>query len=78
MDVRSLAGTTARITGAGSGPSRAAAPARAPRGADLAPCDLDAVGSSRQRSGQSQQRRSGLRSTSPSLTPSDCRAEVQQ
>jgi len=44
MDVRSLAGRTAVITGAASGIGRAVARACAARGADLALCDLDEAG----------------------------------
>lgn len=44
MDVRSLAGKTALVTGAGSGIGRETALACARRGARLALCDLDAAG----------------------------------
>jgi NAD(P)-dependent dehydrogenase (short-subunit alcohol dehydrogenase family) len=44
MDVRSLSGKTALITGAGSGIGRETALACARRGAQLALCDLDAAG----------------------------------
>ncbi len=44
MDVRSLIGRTALVTGAGSGIGRASALAFAARGANLVICDIDAQG----------------------------------